>query len=63
MKISMNQKNYIGLEDFSFERFSEISQNVLKNSAELSLRLEEESAPLRDKAKKNAYLAIEMLKN
>ena len=59
----MNQKNYIGLEHFSSEGFSEISQNVLKNSAQLSLRLKEESAPLREKAKKYAYLAIELLKN
>lgn len=59
----MNQKNYIPLEHFSSDKFFEVSQNVLKNSDELRKELKKESAPLREKAKKNAFLAIEMLKN
>ncbi len=59
----MNQKNYVPLERFSSDEFFETTQNVLKNSEELRLQLKEESAPLREKAKKNAHLAIEILKS
>lgn len=59
----MNQKNYIQLRHFSADDFFDITQNVLKNSEELKLKLKEKSGPLREKAKKNALLAIEMLRN
>lgn len=59
----MNQKNYIPLENFCSDEFFETAQNVLKNSQELTAQLKKESAPLREKAKQNAYLAIKMLEN
>jgi polysaccharide pyruvyl transferase CsaB len=59
----MNQKNYLQLRDFSGERFAKIAENVILNSEELCANLKKDSLPLREKAKRNAYLAIELLEN
>ncbi len=59
----MHQKNYIQLSKFSSDGFFDIARNVLQNSDELRGLLIEESVPLREKAKKNAHLAIELLEN
>ena len=59
----MHQKNYIDLESFDFEKFNSVTENVLDNSAELRTRLSEELVPLREKAKENAFLAMELLEH
>lgn len=59
----MNQKNYINLESFNADGFADIAENVIENSEELRSQLKQDSIPLREKAKRNAYLAIELLKN
>ncbi len=58
----MNQNNYINLEEFDCDRFEKIVDSVLENRTELKAELEEKSQPLREKAKKNAYLALELIK-
>ena len=57
----MHQKNYINLEDFNGDAFIKISGDVLKNSESLKKKLMTELAPIREKAKRNASLAIELL--
>ena len=58
----MNQKNYVELKNFEGEEFERVLASVLENQAELQEKLMTDSIPLREKAKKNAYLAIELLK-
>ncbi len=58
----MNQKNYIELEAFDSEEFKLILDTVLERQEELKTALKTESAPLREKAKKNAYMALDLIK-
>ena len=57
----MNQKTYIELENFSSEEFSGIALNCIENASLMKAQLEKDSLPLREKAKKNAYLALELI--
>ncbi len=57
----MNQTNYIRLEDFDEIKFGEIFEEVLEKQTILKEELEKNSTPLREKAKKNAYLALELM--
>ena len=57
----MNQKNYIELEKFEGEKFAKILKTVLNNREKLREELQKDSVPLREKAKKNAYLALELI--
>lgn len=59
----MNQNNYIELSKFSSGAFYSIAENALENSDELRVQLKKASVPLREKAKRNAYLAMELLDN
>lgn len=59
----MNQKNYLELEKFDSDSFADIAQNTIENLEQLRAQLKEDSVPLREKAKRNAYLAIELLGN
>ncbi len=58
----MNQNNYIRLEEFKDEEFKKIFETVIEKQTFLKQELERNSAPLREKAKKNAYLALELIK-
>lgn len=57
----MNQENYIELAGFSAESFLSIAENVSGNLQNLCEKLKKESEPLREKARENAKLAIELL--
>ena len=57
----MHQKNYINLEDFSADEFIKVSGDVLRNSESLKMNLMAELAPIREKARENAFLAIQLL--
>ena len=57
----MNQKNYVELKAFDGEKFKGILENVIDKKSELEQMLKEDSIPLREKAKKNAHLAIQLL--
>ena len=57
----MNQKTYVELENFNEEEFKNIVFSCLQNSDTLRRELCEKSKPLREKAKQNAQLAIELL--
>ena len=57
----MNQKNYVELEAFEGGKFRSILENVLDKKGELQEMLKKDSLPLREKAKKNAHLAIQLL--
>ena len=57
----MNQKTYVKLENFDEEEFKNIAFSCLDNSEELRKELCEKSKPLREKAKQNAHLAIDLL--
>ena len=57
----MHQKNYVNLEDFSAEAFTEVSEEVLKNPDLLRENLVTALAPIREKARENAFLAMELL--
>ena len=57
----MNQTNYIRIEEFGGEEFVRIAENVLDNSEALKVQLDENSRPLREKAKENAHLALGLL--
>ena len=57
----MHQKNYVNLEDFNAEAFTKVSDEVLKNSELLRENLVTALAPIREKARKNAFLAMELL--
>jgi len=59
----MHQKNYIELEKFEFEKFKSVIEKILDNSVNLRAQLSEELIPLREKAKENAYLAMELLEH
>lgn len=59
----MHQKNYVTLEKFNEESFTEISEKVLENREQLREELTSALAPIRQKAKENAYLALELLEN
>ena len=59
----MHQKNYITLENFDAESFSKISGKVLENEALLKEELALALAPIREKAKENAFYAMELLKS
>ncbi len=58
----MNQKNYVELKAFEGEKFRSVLGNVLDKKSELQEMLKKDSLPLREKAKKNAHLAIQLLK-
>ena len=57
----MNQKTYVELENFNEEEFKKIALSCIENSAELKKNLEEKSKPLREKARQNALLAVNLL--
>ena len=57
----MNQKTYVELEKFNEEEFKNIVLSCLQNSNALRQELCENSKPLREKARQNARLAIELL--
>ena len=57
----MNQKNYVEIEAFDGEKFKEVLENVIDKKGELKEILKRDSLPLREKAKKNAHLAIQLL--
>lgn len=59
----MNQKTYVELEKFNEEEFKNIVFSCLQKSTMLRQELCEKSKPLREKAKQNAHLAIELLNN
>lgn len=58
----MNQKNYLRLEDFSGSEFAKMGKECIENEAALRQQLKEGSVYLREKAKENARLAVELLK-
>ncbi|MBE7033171.1 MAG: polysaccharide pyruvyl transferase CsaB [Ruminococcaceae bacterium] len=58
----MHQKNYVELDEFGFENFLKVLEEVLENSDLLRSQLEKELIPIREKAKENAFLALELLK-
>lgn len=57
----MNQNNYIRLEEFRADEFMRIFEKTLEKQTLLREELERNSLPLREKAKKNAYLALELM--
>lgn len=57
----MGQQNYIELENFRGRDFAKTIMYCTDNETELRRRLEKDSAQLREKAKKNAELALELL--
>lgn len=57
----MNQNTYVELEGFNSEEFSKIANECIENSDKLKEKLASESIPLREKAKENAYLAVNLL--
>lgn len=57
----MHQKNFIELEGFNAAEFSNIVSECVKNEENLKAQLETESQPLREKARQNAVLAVELL--
>jgi len=59
----MHQDNYIDLEKFCFEDFKNVLTGVSDNSDNLRKQLKEELIPLREKAKENAVLALELLES
>ncbi len=58
----MHQKNYVQLSEFDFDKFVKVLEDVLDNSDLLRKQLEKELIPIREKAKENAFLALELLK-
>ena len=59
----MNQNNYIELENFGGDEFKQILGSVIENQEHLREELKINSVPLREKAKQNAHLAIELMQN
>ena len=57
----MHQKNFVELEKFDSGEFAALVSGCADNEAELKSQLEIESGPLREKARKNAQLAIGLL--
>ena len=57
----MHQNNYINLKEFDGEKFGEMLGEVLEKENILREELRRDLDPLREKAKKNALLAIELL--
>lgn len=58
----MHQKNFVELSEFSFDSFVKVLKDVLDNSEQLRNQLENELVPIREKAKENASLALNLLK-
>jgi len=59
----MHQDNFIELEEFGKDAFFEIAEKVIENSEKLRAHLEKDSEALREKALKNAELAMELLRS
>lgn len=59
----MHQKNYVILEQFSAESFTAVSETVLQNEDKLKAELTMALSPIREKAKENAFLAMELLES
>ena len=59
----MKQKNYVELNDFSFDLFDKVLGDVVDNEETLSEQLKTELIPLREKAKQNAFMALELLES
>ncbi len=57
----MSQKNYIDLENFSGEEFSKTAINCIENEKLLREQLKNNSVILREKARKNAPLALGLI--
>ena len=57
----MKQERYLELEKFDEEKFSEMLGDAIINIEELKSQLEKDSQPLREKAKQNALLALELI--
>lgn len=58
----LKQKTYTELENFKKEEFANILERCTENSQEMSEKLKKESVLLKEKAKKNAHMAIDLLK-
>ncbi len=59
----MNQKNFIELDKFEAEQFSSLMFDCINNLDSVREKLKNDSVVLREKAKKNAHLAMELLKD
>lgn len=57
----MNQKTYVELEKFCTKDFSDIALKCIENADVMKLQLEKDSLPLREKAKQNAHIAMELI--
>ena len=57
----MKQDNYVELKDFNEEKFAKLMNDSMDNLEKLRLQLEKDTAQLREKAKENAQLAINLL--
>ncbi len=58
----MNQTNYLEVKDFSSEKFLSLALKCIDELGELKCSLEKSSEVLREKAKQNAKLAIDLIK-
>lgn len=58
----MNQTAYVQLEDFRGNSFAALTAECVENAQSLKEQLRNDSIPLREKARKNAQLAIKLLK-
>lgn len=59
----MSQTNLIELEKFSAEQFTKLASECISNIENIKQQLEKSSEALRNKATKNAELAIDLIKN
>lgn len=59
----MSQTNLIELENFSAEQFTKLATGCIENLGGIKAQLEKSSEALREKATRNAELAIELIKN
>ena len=57
----MKQEKYVELENFDEDKFSRLLNSVIDNRDELRQQLEENLVPIREKAKRNAMLAVDLL--
>lgn len=58
----MHQTNYVEIENFSSDSFRKISGDVFMNTEAMKEELIQKLAPIREKAKETAALAMELLK-
>ena len=58
----MGQNNYVELDGFSAEQFTKLVDDCIENLETVKTELEKSSEKLREKAKNNAQLAVDLVR-